>query len=130
MCGFTGYLSTANNNYKIKSDLIIQKMTNSLVHRGPDSEGYWHDSQSEIMLGFRRLAILDISTNGNQPMISKSGKYVISFNGEFTHDFSKPAGMKQKLVDISKLKKFGWQHKTSLTDGLKMTYAYFLNGTN
>jgi len=82
MCGFTGYLSTGKNNHKIKSDLIIQKMTNSLVHRGPDSEGFWCDSQVEIVLGFRRLAILDISTNGNQPMISKSGKYVITFNGE------------------------------------------------
>lgn len=82
MCGFTGYLSTSENNHKVKSDLIIQKMTNSLVHRGPDSEGFWCDSQVEIVLGFRRLAILDISTNGNQPMISKSGKYVITFNGE------------------------------------------------
>jgi len=50
---------------------------------------------------------------------------VIGYKGKFVHDLSKPIGMKQKLIDDSKLKKFGWQHKTSLKDGIKKTLHYF-----
>ena len=53
---------------------------------------------------------------------------VISYRGEFTHDLSKPVGMKQKLIDNTKSKKFGWKHKTSLDEGIQKTYDYFLNG--
>lgn len=51
---------------------------------------------------------------------------VIGFKGEFIHDLTKPIGMKQKLIDGSKLKKFGWNHKTSLEDGIKKIYEYYL----
>ena len=52
---------------------------------------------------------------------------VIGFNGEFEHDLTKPVGMKQKLIDDSKLQDFGWKYKTSLEDGIKQTYEYYLN---
>lgn len=52
---------------------------------------------------------------------------VIGWDGIFKHDLSKPAGMKQKLVDITKLTKLGWKPKTSLKEGIKKTYDYFLN---
>jgi asparagine synthase (glutamine-hydrolysing) len=64
------------------NESIIHEMTGSLIHRGPDSEGYWKDSSEGIVMGFRRLAILDTSSNGNQPMISNNGQFVIVFNGE------------------------------------------------
>ena len=51
---------------------------------------------------------------------------VIGYKGKFQHDFSKPVGMKQKLIDDSKLQQFGWKHKTSLKDGIEKTYDYFL----
>jgi GDP-L-fucose synthase len=51
---------------------------------------------------------------------------VIGFKGEFIHDLTKPIGMKQKLIDDTKLKKFGWHHKTSLKDGIQKTYNYYL----
>ena len=51
---------------------------------------------------------------------------VIGYNGNFIHDLSKPVGMKQKLVDISKLKKFGWNYRTPLREGIRKTYEYFL----
>ena len=51
---------------------------------------------------------------------------VIGYKGKFNNDFSKPVGMKKKLIDINKLKKFGWSHKTSLESGIKQTYQYFL----
>ena len=50
---------------------------------------------------------------------------VVGFKGEFTHDLSKPVGMKQKLIDATKLSAFGWQHKTSLVDGLTQTFSHF-----
>jgi len=52
---------------------------------------------------------------------------IIGFKGKFKNDLSKPIGMKKKLISNQKLKKFGWQYKTSLEDGIKQTYQYFLN---
>ena len=81
MCGFTGYLTSGQID-RSNSPKIIREMTNSLYHRGPDSEGFWSDSSDGISFGFRRLAILDTSSNGNQPMQSSNGQYVLVFNGE------------------------------------------------
>ena len=51
---------------------------------------------------------------------------IIGFKGEFKNDLSKPIGMKKKLISIKKLNKFGWKYKTSMEDGIKKTYEYFL----
>lgn len=51
---------------------------------------------------------------------------IIGFKGKFIHDLTKPIGMKQKLIDDSKLKEFGWSYKTSLEDGIKKIYEYYL----
>lgn len=52
---------------------------------------------------------------------------VIGFKGKFIHDLSKPIGMQQKLIDDTKLQEFGWNYKTSLEDGIKKIYEYYLN---
>ncbi len=57
-------------------------MTDLMTRRGPDAEGYWADPEGHIQLGFRRLAILDLTAAGNQPMISSDGRSVLVFNGE------------------------------------------------
>ena len=57
-------------------------MTESLTHRGPDSQGTWLCEDNNIALGHTRLAIQDLSSNGHQPMISPSSRYIIVFNGE------------------------------------------------
>lgn len=57
-------------------------MADALVHRGPDDSGVWVDGDAGIALGFRRLAIVDLSPSGHQPMLSECGRYVIVFNGE------------------------------------------------
>jgi asparagine synthase (glutamine-hydrolysing) len=57
-------------------------MSRALAHRGPDDEGVWVDADAGIGFGHRRLSIVDLSPAGHQPMISASGRYVITFNGE------------------------------------------------
>jgi asparagine synthase (glutamine-hydrolysing) len=81
MCGITGFISTKINS-KIKIQEQIKRMTNKLGHRGPDFEDMWIDNNKNIAFGHRRLSILDLSSNGNQPMISSNKRYIIVFNGE------------------------------------------------
>ena len=57
-------------------------MADQLIHRGPDDSGVWVDAEAGIALGFRRLAIVDLSPTGHQPMTSSNGRYVMVFNGE------------------------------------------------
>jgi len=80
MCGIAGFFDQKGqlNN---PEDCLIQ-MTNGLVHRGPDDQGKWFDPDIGVGLGHRRLSILDLSQDGHQPMVSKSGRYIISYNGE------------------------------------------------
>ena len=80
MCGFTGYFSGQWPGEQALPRLA--RMTATLTHRGPDSDGHWLDADAGIALGHRRLAIVDLSPAGAQPMQSPSGRYVIAFNGE------------------------------------------------
>lgn len=78
MCGIVGYIS----NSKIDHQTVIQKMMDALSHRGPDDDGYWIDDNYGVVLGHRRLSILDLSQEGYQPMLSACDRYVLVFNGE------------------------------------------------
>lgn len=61
---------------------MLSALTRTLKHRGPDHQGEWHDDTSTLGLGQRRLAIVDLSSDGQQPMLSATRRYIISFNGE------------------------------------------------
>ncbi|SEK70135.1 asparagine synthase (glutamine-hydrolysing) [Roseovarius nanhaiticus] len=78
MCGLIGYWAP---NREL-SDRLIDHMAEQIIHRGPDSAGSWHDRAAGLALGHRRLAIVDLSDSGHQPMVSASGRYVLSYNGE------------------------------------------------
>ena len=78
MCGIAGFINKTSSKYLEDIALMCDKM----VSRGPDGFGYWHDEFTGITLGHRRLSVLDLSENGKQPMVSASGRFVISFNGE------------------------------------------------
>lgn len=81
MCGITGILQTPRTSRS--ADLAaIGPMTARLRHRGPDADGSWCDQDAGIALGHRRLAIVDLTVAGRQPMFSRSGRFVITFNGE------------------------------------------------
>ena len=81
MCGITGFLATSSESATDPNQLVCQ-MANQLAHRGPDDLGVWIDRRASVALGHRRLSILDLSPEGRQPMESRSGRYVIVFNGE------------------------------------------------
>lgn len=78
MCGVAGFLQSGRSPDEARS--IAKRMTDRIAHRGPDGEGVW--VEGPIALGHRRLAILDLSPTGAQPMLSASGRFVIAFNGE------------------------------------------------
>lgn len=61
---------------------LIDAMTATLRTRGPDSDGTWHDDAACLALGHRRLAVVDLSAEGRQPMLSPSGRYCAAYNGE------------------------------------------------
>src|SRR3954447_16045760 len=80
MCGIAGILlSRATNPRRLGA---IGPMTATLHHRGPDGDGIWLDREGGIALGHRRLAIVDLSDAGRQPMLSGDENLVMTFNGE------------------------------------------------
>ncbi|RUX98079.1 MULTISPECIES: asparagine synthase (glutamine-hydrolyzing) [unclassified Mesorhizobium] len=81
MCGITGIL-LAPNTADAGSLRAIGQMTSALRHRGPDGQAVWTNREAGIAFGHRRLAIVDLTDAGRQPMQSASGRYVITFNGE------------------------------------------------
>src|SRR5438128_6630652 len=77
MCGISGIF---NVNGEPASTVVLRRMTDALAHRGPDGEGFYSDAF--VALGHRRLAIIDLSSAGHQPMVSRDGHVVLSYNGE------------------------------------------------
>lgn len=80
MCGLTGIALFTSRTENLKINLV--KMVHQIKHRGPDAECIWLNEFEGIALGHRRLAIVDLSSSGLQPMHSASGRWVLAFNGE------------------------------------------------
>jgi asparagine synthase (glutamine-hydrolysing) len=78
MCGIAGFIGPGFVDY----ERLAKRMTDQIVHRGPDGAGTWCDSETGVALAHRRLAILDLSEAGHQPMVSADGRYILTFNGE------------------------------------------------
>ena len=77
MCGIAGIIHLDGASV---APPILQRMTDAIAHRGPDGEGHW--IEGNVGLGHRRLAIIDLSPAGHQPMVSMDHRYVFSYNGE------------------------------------------------
>ena len=75
MCGFAGFVGAVENREE-----VLENMMNTIVHRGPDSEGKYVDA--DAALGFRRLSIIDLSKEGDQPLYNEDKTKVLVFNGE------------------------------------------------
>src|SRR3990167_5803479 len=115
MCGLVGFFGHSNN--ADQSAILISNMTERLTHRGPDDAGIWLNQDDGIALGHRRLAILDLSTAGHQPMHSQDGRYVIVYNGEI-YNFLE---LKQQLQ--TKGHHFTWHSDTEVILALISEYG-------
>ncbi|WP_066377069.1 asparagine synthase (glutamine-hydrolyzing) [Anabaena sp. CA = ATCC 33047] len=108
MCGIAGIL---NLNGEPASPVLIKKMTDAIAHRGPDGEG--HFVENCLALGHRRLAIIDLSPAGHQPMSTQDGRFIVSYNGEI-YNFN------ELRIELESL---GYQFR-SRTDTEVLLYAY------
>jgi asparagine synthase (glutamine-hydrolysing) len=108
VCGIAGIF---NLNGEPVSPVILRRMTDAIAHRGPDGEGFYTDSF--IGLGHRRLAIIDLTPAGHQPMTTPDGQYVVSYNGEIYN-------FQELRLELEAL---GYQFR-SRTDTEVLLYAY------
>jgi asparagine synthase (glutamine-hydrolysing) len=117
MCGITGIVEYSANEPQINEE-ILKSMSDVIIHRGPDSDGNWISPARRCGLAFRRLAIIDLSDAGNQPMSTSDGRFTIVFNGEiYNHK------------DIRKdLESLGYKYRSG-TDTETILYGYKEWGT-
>ena len=82
MCGIAGLWDRNGHSGPEALGNTVKRMTDAMLHRGPDAGDVWCDGQAGLALGHRRLSIVDLSPAGAQPMVSSCGRFVISYNGE------------------------------------------------
>ena len=84
MCGIAGWVNTKKENNKNleKYSAVISRIIDGQVHRGPDDSNVWSCAEAPVVLGHNRLAILDLTASGAQPMVDSTSRWVISYNGE------------------------------------------------
>lgn len=118
MCGIAGFCNGGKN---WKQD--IERMNEKMCHRGPDGTGVWSSEDHTVVLGHRRLAVVDLTPSGTQPMESHDGRYVIAYNGEIYNY----AAIREKLLREGKVAAF---RGTSDTEALlEAVSAYGLEKT-
>ena len=79
MCGIAGFIG---GRKRIENAIVARRMADAISRRGPDDSGVWVDAENGVALAHRRLAIVDLSIAGHQPMLSSCERWVITFNGE------------------------------------------------
>jgi asparagine synthase (glutamine-hydrolysing) len=98
MCGISGFINHTCSKDDWRS--ILTDSADALVHRGPDGSGIWFDEKTGCGLAHRRLAILDLSDNAGQPMVSSSGRFVLVYNGEI-YNYQDLRSELEEQTDIS-----------------------------
>ena len=93
MCGLVGMLG---GHAKYGDAVLLERMADTIAHRGPDDSGCWFDANQSIGLGHRRLSIVDLSSAGHQPMMLARGRFVIAFNGEIYNHLT----IRKELEDL------------------------------
>jgi asparagine synthase (glutamine-hydrolysing) len=82
MCGIAGFLDLKRRSGDNELKSLVASMAGTLRHRGPDDHGVWVDAEAGVAFGHTRLAIIDLSPAGAQPMMSACGRFTLSYNGE------------------------------------------------
>lgn len=126
MCGIAGFC-----NWKKDWQKNIERMCDKMYHRGPDASGVWASENHQVVLGHRRLSILDLSPTGAQPMVSHDGRYVIAYNGEIYNH----TAIRKKLLAEGRVSSFRGTSDTEtlleaiaaygFSDALKMAKGMF-----
>ena len=120
MCGIFGLI----NNQKLTNDnQFISSVVETLRHRGPDFQNFWSNIDKKILLIHTRLSILDITKNGNQPMLSSSGRFVAVYNGEiYNHK-----DLRKKILSEKKFST--WKSSSDTETLLEMIEHYGVSET-
>lgn len=113
MCGIVGAFQPSGKG--LTSNTLLTKMRDTMVHRGPNGAGLWRAPDERSVLGHRRLSIIDLSTDANQPMLSADGKVTIVFNGEIYNH----AEIRSELEKLGK-----YQFRTDHSDTEALLYAF------
>ncbi len=118
MCGIAGLC-----NWGKDWQANIERMNEMMYHRGPDASGVWASEDASVVLGHRRLAIVDLTPAGAQPMESDNGRYIMTYNGEiYNHKL-----MREKLIRDEKITAFKGTSDTEVL--LEAVAAYGLEET-
>lgn len=118
MCGIAGFC-----NWEKDWQKNIERMNEKMYHRGPDASGIWASDDHKVVLGHRRLSILDLTSAGAQPMVSHNGRYVMAYNGEVYNYIQ----IKQKLLGEGRVTDFKGGSDTEVL--LEAVSAYGLDET-
>lgn len=118
MCGIAGFCNGGRDWQR-----NIERMNEKMFHRGPDASGIWASEDAQVVLGHRRLSIVDLTPAGAQPMESNNGRYVIAYNGEI---YNHPA-IREKLLREEKVTAFRGTSDTEVL--LEAVCAYGLEKT-
>ena len=98
MCGITGFWTSKPNADQAHN---LKRMNDAISHRGPDSEGFWSSNDQSVHLAHRRLAIIDLSPAGHQPMASHSGRYQLTYNGEIYNHLAIRQSLEKQFGSIA-----------------------------
>ena len=123
MCGLTGFLGGMGPHVAAEKEVLLLRMAEAIARRGPDDFGYWCDVAQRIGLGHRRLAIVDLTAAGHQPMWSAERRFVIIFNGEIYNHLD----LRQELEQIGAC--IAWRGRSDTETLLAGFEAWGIEGT-
>ena len=128
MCGIAGFLDPGASTTQQSATGQLQRMQRALRHRGPDDQGLWYDLAKGVGFAHTRLAVIDLSAAGRQPMQSGSGRFVICYNGEIYNfrDIGKrlraggfvPRGSSDTEILVEAIDRLGLEQTLSLLNGM------------
>jgi asparagine synthase (glutamine-hydrolysing) len=134
MCGITGLWRFAGAS-EAELAAVARAMTDAIAYRGPDGDGHWIDAATGLALGHRRLAIIDLTPTGIQPMTSADGRIVITYNGELYNrtemaaELDRPwRGTSDTEVLVEAIARFGIDGALARSNGL-FAFAAFDRGS-
>lgn len=94
MCGIAGVFAFGENAPEIDIS-VVERLSEKQARRGPDGAGVWTNNDNRVAFAHRRLAIIDISADGAQPMTDATGRWTINFNGEI-YKYAKRSGRQSR----------------------------------